>query len=104
VEVLACAGGFTYCSSTHQRPWSSVAELLPHCYGLRASTRAARFPLLYLFVAEASARWLRADFAVGIMLAVRRIVNSHHADDTKVYLSDLQDTAVAAHVLLRPSG
>jgi hypothetical protein len=41
-------------------------------------------PLLYLYVAEASARWLRADCALGILLAGRRIVSSQHADDTKV--------------------
>jgi hypothetical protein len=100
VEVLACAARFTYISSTHQLSWSSVSELLPHCNGLRASTRAAHFSLLYLFVAEASARWLRADCAVGILLAVRRIVSSHHADDTKVCLSDLQEGTVQ-HLLQR---
>jgi hypothetical protein len=51
-------------------------------------------PLLYLFVATASARWLRADCALGIMLAGRRIVSSRHADDTKVYLPDLQEGTV----------
>jgi hypothetical protein len=39
---------------------------------------------LYLYVVEASARKLRAVCALGIMLAGRRIVSSHHADDTKV--------------------
>jgi hypothetical protein len=49
-----------------------------------------RLALLYLFVAETSARWLHAGCALQTTLARQRIVGSHHSDDTKVYLPDLQ--------------
>jgi hypothetical protein len=57
-------------------------------------------PLPYLLVAEASARWLRADTALGISLASHRLVSAHHADDTKVYVPDLQEDTVK-HLLER---
>jgi hypothetical protein len=45
-------------------------------------------------------RWLQADTALGISLARHRLVSAHHADDTKVYVPDLQEDTVK-HLLKR---
>jgi len=52
--------------------------------------------VLYLFVAEAMACWLRQSPTLGVTLAGRRYVSSHFADDTKVFLASLDAESVAA--------
>jgi hypothetical protein len=93
VEALACAGGYTYCFSTRRPPWLSAAELLPQCCGLQASARAAHCHPYFTSL-------LPKRLLGGRVLAGRRIVSSHHADDTKVYLPDLQEGTVQ-HLLQR---
>ncbi len=51
-------------------------------------------PLLYLFVAEALACWLRASQDVGVQVQGERYVSAHHADDTKVFLRSLDSQLV----------
>jgi hypothetical protein len=46
--------------------------------------------LLYLFVAEALACWLRQCTELGVLVANQRHVSLQHADETKVFLSSLQ--------------
>jgi hypothetical protein len=73
---------------------------IPQCWYAGVRQGCPLSPLLYLFVAEASARWLRADTALGISLASHRLASAHHADDTKVYVPDLQEDTVK-HLLER---
>lgn len=51
-------------------------------------------PLLYLFVAEALACWLRESQDVGVQVQGERHVSAHHADDTKVVLRSLDSELV----------
>lgn len=53
-------------------------------------------PLLYLFVAQALASWLRAQPLLGVTVAGVRYVSSHHADDTQVHMGDLSPAAMAS--------
>ena len=51
-------------------------------------------PLLYLFVAQALASYLRAQPLLGITVAGVRFVSSHHADDTQIHMGNLAHAAV----------
>ena len=51
-------------------------------------------PVLYLFIAEALACWLRSNQQLGVVIDGLRYVSSHFADDTKVFLSSLEDPLV----------
>ena len=51
-------------------------------------------PLLYLFVAEALACWLRQAPQLGIDIGGTRYVSAHYADDAKVFLASLQQGLV----------
>jgi hypothetical protein len=51
-------------------------------------------PLLYLFVADALACWLRQSPDIGVQVQDERFVSSHHADDTKVVLRSLDGDLV----------
>jgi len=53
-------------------------------------------PLLYLFVAQALASFLRAQPLLGVTVAGVRYVSSHHADDTQVHMGDLSEAATAS--------
>jgi hypothetical protein len=46
-------------------------------------------PVLYLFLAEALACWLRTEPALGVVVGGARVVSLHFADDTKVFLPNL---------------
>lgn len=52
-------------------------------------------PVLYLFLAEALACWLRTAQTLGVMLAGTRYVSQHFADDTKVLLPDMLAATVS---------
>jgi hypothetical protein len=52
-------------------------------------------PVLYLFVAQALACWLRELPEVGIVVGGHRVVSMHHADDTRVFLASLASSLVA---------
>jgi hypothetical protein len=56
-------------------------------------------PVLYLFVAEALACWLRQCPELGVQVANQKHVSLHHADDTKVFLSSLQPEFVQSLVV-----
>jgi hypothetical protein len=56
-------------------------------------------PLLYLFVAEALACWLRQCPELGVLVANQRHVSLHHADDAKVFLSSLLQELVQSLVV-----
>jgi Reverse transcriptase (RNA-dependent DNA polymerase) len=51
-------------------------------------------PLLYLFVGEALACWLRSNPALGVVVDGRRYTSVHFADDAKIYLSNLSQDLV----------
>ena len=53
-------------------------------------------PLLYLFIAQALASWLRAQPLLGITVQGVRYVSSHHADDTQVHMGDLSPGALSS--------
>lgn len=53
-------------------------------------------PPLYLFVGEALACWLRAQPQLGLDFALMRLVSLHFADDTKLFVPDLQPTTQSA--------
>jgi hypothetical protein len=55
--------------------------------------------LLYLFVSEALACWLRQCPELGVLVANQRHVSLHHAYDTKVFLSSLQPELVQSLVV-----
>lgn len=55
-------------------------------------------PVLYLFIAEALACWLRATQTLGVMIAGVRYVSQHFADDTKVLLPNMLAATVAVLV------
>jgi hypothetical protein len=95
--VSACVPGLSSTWATQLlRQWFGVG-LLYLSAGVRHGFPLS--PLLYLFVAEAAARWLRADTALGISLASHRLVSAHH-EDTKVYMPDLKEDT-AKHLLER---
>lgn len=47
-------------------------------------------PLLYLYVGEALACWLRSHPQLGVVVDGQRYVSNHFADDTKVFLASLE--------------
>ena len=53
-------------------------------------------PLLYLFVAQSLASWLRAQPLLGVTIAGIRYVSTHYADDTQIHLSDLSPEALTS--------
>ena len=55
-------------------------------------------PVLYLFIAEALACWLRTTQTLGVMIAGVRYVSQHFADDTKVLLPNMLAATVAVLV------
>jgi hypothetical protein len=53
-------------------------------------------PVLFLFAAEALACWLRAQPGLGVSVQGHRVVSSHHADDTKVFVPECAPAPVGA--------
>ena len=51
-------------------------------------------PLLYIFVAQSFASWLREHSHLGITLDTHRFVSSHFADDTQLHQQDLSPAAL----------
>ena len=53
-------------------------------------------PLLYVFVSQAFASWLRAQPELGVMIDGRRYVITAYADDSTIHQGDLSDAALTA--------
>ncbi|MFN7883317.1 MAG: RNA-directed DNA polymerase, partial [bacterium] len=53
-------------------------------------------PVLYLFVAQALASWLRSQPQLGITVDNRRYVSGHHSDDTNVALANTAPATLQA--------
>jgi exonuclease III len=70
----------------------------PRCWEAGVRQGCPLSPLLYLFVAEALACWLRQSDRVGVQVQGVRHVSAQHADDTKVVLSSL-DGDLVDHLL-----
>jgi hypothetical protein len=62
----------------------------PRCWEAGVRQGCPLSPLLYLFVAEALACWLRQSPALGVQVQGERYVSAHHADDTKVVVESLE--------------
>ena len=85
------------CATAHVQGQAS-AEHVWHA-GVRQGCPLS--PVLYLYVAEALACWLRASPELGVVVDGKRYVSTHFADDTKVFLSSLEAPrvdALLAHV------
>ncbi|NBK23353.1 MAG: hypothetical protein EOM68_15140, partial [Spirochaetia bacterium] len=78
-------------ASTHA---NGVESLIQHWHaGVRQGCPLS--PLLYLFVAQSLASWLRAQPNIGVTIDGHRFVSSHYADDTQIHQADLSPATLA---------